>query len=213
MELNRRDLFKSGAAGFVLGFLFRGRLGKLVEQPEVAEQLPSAITITTMPQRPFRPERLVIAGTVVGTKLVPETKYVPCAACETRWAERGDDDDTYCELCDDRGGHDVETGAMVERPVTVVPWSIEDISIGDKPQLAKGTTIPGDMFSATAVDGAMLLDAAGEGKEIRIVVRYTGDKPSGEEFRGALIGTMFGEDGRSQRSVLPISSGRMIVSA
>jgi len=211
MELNRRDLFKSGAAGFLLGFLFRGRLGKLVEQPEVAKQLPSAIVITSMPQHAFRPERLVIAGTVVGTRMVPETTYVPCAACEKRWAELGTDDDTYCETCDDLGGRVVETGTMVEKPVTAVPWSIEEITIGDKAQITQGTAIPGDLFSATAVDSAMLLDTAGEGKAIRIVVRYTGDKPGGEEFRGALIGTSIDAAGLRTRSVLPISSGRLIV--
>lgn len=214
MDINRRDLLKGGAAGFLLGFLFRGRGGKLIEEPEVADQPPSAITITTRPQQAFRPERLMIAGTVVGKEMVPETKFVPCTACETRWAEHGNDDDdndTYCETCDDLGGKVVETGELVERNVMRVPWSIEDITIGDRGQLAQSGAIPGDMFSASAIDNYMSLDATQEGQPIRIVVRYTGDVPDGELFHAALIGTTIGDDGVPRRTILPVRSERKIV--
>lgn len=211
MDLNRRDLLKGGAAGLLIGFLFRGRAGKLLEEPEVVDQPPSAITITTMPQQAFRPERLVIAGTVIGKQLVPETRLEPCAACEKRWAERGDDDDVYCETCDDLGGKLVETGEMVERDVMRVPWSIENISIGDREQLAQSGAIPGDLFAATAIDNYMMLDAAREGQPIRIVVRYTGDAADGEMFQGALIGTTIGDDGVPRRQILPVRSERRIV--
>jgi len=211
MSLNRRELLKGGAAGFLIGFLFRGRAGDLVAEPEVADQPPSAITITTVPQRAFRPERLVIAGTVVGKQIVPDTRFEPCAACEERWAARGDDDDAYCEACDDLGGRVVETGEMVERDVTRVPWSIEDISIGDASQLATSGAIPGDLFAATALDNYMMLDAAREGQPIRIVVRYTGDDPGGEMFHAALIGTVIGDDGVPRKEILSVRSERRIV--
>src|SRR5271166_681050 len=102
MDLNRRDLLKSGAAGFLLGFLFRGRNGKLNEQPEVADQQPSAVTISTVPQWAFRPDRLVIAGIVVGKRLVPEKKLVPCTACDGQ-SDDLYDDEHYCEECGNLG--------------------------------------------------------------------------------------------------------------
>lgn len=201
MSLNRREVLKSGAAGFLLGFLFRRRDGKLSEQPELAEQPPSAMTITTTPQRAFRAERLAIAGTVIGKRMVPEMEWAECAACV------GDG----CVLCDDVGGETVETGRMIEREVRHVPWLIEDLTIGARSQLAPGCPLPGDMFGADAVDQFVSLDDATEGQEIKITVRYTGDKPEGEPFFGALIGMSFDKDGRRTRAVLPISSGCNIV--
>jgi hypothetical protein len=204
-DLNRRDLLKGGAAGFLLGFLFRGRDGKLTEQPQVAEQPPTAVTITTMPQGPFRPERLMITGTVVGKRMVPETRFVPCEACDGREA-----DERYCEVCGDLGGTLVPTGELVERDVTLVPWSIESFTIGGHAQFGSGA-VPGDVFGANMPSSSLMLDSAGEGKEIRLVVRYTGDKPDGEVFRGALIGVIRGADGMSRHAVLPISSNQKIV--
>jgi hypothetical protein len=204
-DLNRRDLLKGGAAGFLLGFLFRGRDGTLNKQPESAEQPPTAVTITTLPQGPFRPDRLVITGTVVGKRMVPETKFVTCTACDGR-----DADDRYCEACSDLGGTLVETGELVERDVTVVPWSIESFTIGDSSQFGSGA-VPGAMFSTDMANNSLMLGTASEGKEIRIVVRYTGDKPDGEVFRGALIGVTTGTDGKSRSAILPISSNQKIV--
>jgi hypothetical protein len=214
MDLNRREVLKGGAAGFLLGFLFRDRDGKLREQPEIVAQPPSAITIRTVPQQAFRASRLMIAGTVVGKRLVPETRFVPCPACDERSDECSDedeDDDYYCEACDGRGGTFVETGQMIERDVTIVPWSIESLTIGSRSQFNQDSAIPGDLFSAEAVDSFVSLDTAREGQEIAIVVRYTGDKPGGEVFRGALIGTSIDGDGVPQHAVLPISSAQKIV--
>lgn len=210
MSLNRREVLKSGAAGLLLGFLFRGRDGKLSAEPEVADQPPSAVTIRSAPQHAFRPERLVIAGTIVGKRMVSETRFVPCDACDGQRDDIGYDD-AICETCDDTGGSLVETGEMVERDVTVVPWTIESMTIGKKPQFAQGGSIPGDLFSVQAVDSFVRLDAAHGGQEIEIVVRYTGDKADGEWFRGALIGTSIGADGAPSREILPISSSQKIV--
>jgi len=210
VSLNRREVLKSGAAGFLLGFLFRGRDGKLKEEAEVVDQLPSAVTIRSTPQRAFRAERLVIAGTVVGTRMVPAKKFVPCKACDGVDVE-DTEDLYYCDTCDGSGGYSVETGEMVEQKVTVMPWTIESITIGKRSQLAHGAgSIPGDLFSATAVDSFVNLDTAAEGQEIEIVVRYTGDKPEGEVFNGALIGTALGDDGTPRKSILPISSSQRV---
>lgn len=212
MDLNRREVLKGGAAGFLLGFLFRGRDGKLKEQPEVVEQPPSAVTIRAAPQSAFRPERLVIAGTVVGRRRVPETRFVPCVVCAERNGDKRENDDGYCGACADLGGKLVETGKMVERDVTVVPWSIESLTIGSKPQLAQSAAVPGDLFSAGAIPGNMFsAEGAAAGQEIEIVVRYTGDKPEGEVFHGMLIGTSIGDDGVPRRAILPISSSQKIV--
>lgn len=213
MSVNRREVLKSGAAGFLLGFLFRGRNGKLSEEPEIADQPPSAITIRTMPQQAFRPQRLVIAGTVIGKRMVPETKFVTCEACDGHedYGYEYDYGEPYCEVCNDIGGTMVETGALVERDVTIVPWLIENISIGTRSQLAQAGAIPGDLFRADSVENFMSLDAAGAGQEIEIIVRYTGDKPDGEVFRGALVGTSIGEDGMPRQSILPINSSQKIV--
>lgn len=209
MSLNRREVLKSGAAGFLLGFLFRRRDGKLSEEPEIVDQPPSAITIRTIPQRAFRADRLVIAGTVIGKRMVPETKFVTCEACDGQRNDIGYNDDP-CEACDDVGGTTVETGQMVEQDVTVVPWLIESITIGTKGQLAQ-VGVPGDLFAVGATKNVMSLDAASADQEIAIVVRYTGDNPEGEVFRGALVGTMIGEDGMQRKGILPINSGQRVV--
>jgi hypothetical protein len=213
MDLNRREVLKSGAAGFLLGFLFRGRNGKLSEQAEVVEQPPSAITIRTVPQQAFRPSRLIIAGTVVGKRLVPEMRFVPCPACDGQHEDEYQykDDEHYCEVCDDLGGKLIETGKMIERDVTRVPWTIDSLSIGSKDQFASAGTIPGDMFSTEAIDNFMGLAAAREGQEIEIVVRYTGDKPGGEVFHATLIGTSIDSNGVPRQAILPISSVQKII--
>jgi hypothetical protein len=209
VDLNRRDLLKTGAAGFLLGFLFRGRDGLLQEQPAVVEQPPSAVTIRSRPQYAFRPSRLVIAGTVVGKRLVPETRFVPCSACKD-WADQDEEDEAYCEACDNLGGTRIETGELIETDVTIVPWSIESLRIGSAEQFAQSGPIPGELFSASAVDTFVSLDAASDAQEIEMVVRYTGDKPDGEMFCGALIGTSL-EGGVPKTVILPISSGQKIV--
>jgi len=209
--LNRREALQAGALGAVFGFLFRGRTGALQEEPIALDQKPAAATITFMPQRAFRPERLVISGIVVGKRMVPVREFVACAACAKRGAELGEDDDTYCDACEDMGGTMVETGEQREEDVRVIPWTIEDISIGGVAQFAPGTEVPGDIFSSDMTDARVQMDTAGPGAEIRFRVRYTGDKPGGERFRAALVGRAVGEDGLPRMAVLPIDSGVEIV--
>lgn len=209
--LNRRDALKAGGIGAIFGFLFRGRLGALQEDPIEPEQKPSAATITCTPQRAFRPERLMISGTVIGRAMVAVKEWRDCPVCGNEYDEDRDYEHVHCTACDDLGGELVETGEMREEDVRVVPWIIEDILIGGHEQFAQAGEVPGDMFAVGAPDAFVSLDAAQAGTEIRFRVRYTGDKPQGEIFRAALMGRTFDEHGQARMSVLSICSGVEIV--
>jgi hypothetical protein len=204
--LNRREAVKAGALGAIFGFLFRGRGGELEAEPVTPDQKPSAATVTVTPQRAFRPQRLVIAGTVIGHEMVKVKKWEACAFCKDE-----DDAEYGCERCDYNGGRSVETDELERREIRHVPFVIEDITIGNVAQLAAGGVVPGDMFAVGAPDAMVSLDAAGAASEIRFRVRYTGDRPEGEVFTATMIGTSFDEHGRARMSVLPISSGVPIV--
>ena len=205
LELSRRDLLKSGVAGVALGLLFRGRSGGLQDTPVLPEQKPSAVTIACQPQRAFRPDRLIISGTVIGREMVPAKVWQPCPHCT-------DDEESYgCASCDYEGGRSVETGETREQDVVRIPWVLEDISINNRMQFAPGGEVPGELFSAQAIDSGLLMDTVGPGSEVRFRVRYTGDKPGGERFRAALLGRELGPDGQERRVVMPIDSGVEIV--
>lgn len=89
-------------------------------------------------------------------------------------------------------------------------WMIDDVKIGDEAQFVEGG-IPGDFFSATAVDTAVNFSAAIPGCEIQLRVRYVGDKPEGEPFYAAMIGRGLDGQGRACRVALPINSGSVAI--
>jgi hypothetical protein len=146
----------------------------------------------------------VISGTVVGRAMVAVKEWQDCPVC-------GGNNDDSCDACDDMGGRLVETGEMREEDVHMIPWIIEDIAMGDRSQFVEVGEIPGNLFAVGAPDAFVSMESAGANTEIRFRVRYTGDKPEGEIFRAALIGTTIGEGGLSKRSILPICSGVEIV--
>jgi hypothetical protein len=199
MTITRRDAMKTGALGAVFAFLFRGRSGALQPEPITPNQLPSAATITCTPQGAFRAERLVISGVVVGRHMVAVRDWIECPRCEDRGTE-------HCEACDDAGGTMIETGEQREENVMHVPWIIENIEIRGRSQFTSDESLPGDLFSAQSLDPAVSFDSAEPGSEIRFRVRYTGDKPGGERFIAALIGTTRDKNGLIGRAVLPIHS-------
>ena len=207
MAITRRS-FLAGLGSVSVGLLFRRQLDAVLDslerdlavEPVSSDQLPSAAEIVVQPLAGFRPQRLVIAGVVVGKRVVPETTFEPCASCDGEG-----DDDALCDVCEGLGGTYVETGKLVERDVHHVPWVIEDITIGSHRQIAD--EIPGDMFSSSAVDSLITMDTAAPGTQIRFRVRYVGEDPRGARFTAALVGTDV--DGR--RCVLPIDSGGPIV--
>lgn len=118
-------------------------------------------------------------------------------------------------------------------PAAIAPFFvIENITIGGVSQFSDDVGgVPADMFSPTAFDGFMNLNAAAAGTEIAFRVRYVGDDPMGMPFTAALLGYELSDptpmripsgddddDGfeiltqqPARRAVLPISSGMNIV--
>lgn len=217
MDLTRRS-FLAGIGGVTVGLLFRRKLervlgeleaesaAELAGEPARPGQLPAAAEITVEPSLAFRPERLVIAGVATGEKrMVPRREWRPCLACD------GQDEIEDCEACNNMGGDFVETGELEERAVTVIPWEICDITIGDRSQFVASGPIPGEVFgAASGIDSALSMDAAAPGIAIRFRVRYIGDNPEGECFRAALLGR---SADCGSRLILPISSAVPILPA
>lgn len=87
-------------------------------------------------------------------------------------------------------------------------FMLENICIGDHPQLAPNAGIPAELFTISAIDTCFRLNTAAAGTEIRFRVRYIGSEPTGERFQAALIGSAAGDPTR--RLVLPIDSGTAI---
>jgi hypothetical protein len=204
-----RRSFLAGIGAVTVGLLFRRKLDRvLVElESEVAEEAAIAASdasagaiITARTQMAFRPERLFITGTKIGTRAVPVIRFEPCPFC--------DEYESHCVACNDEGGRAIETGEIREEDVITIPWMIDELTIDGRPQF--DGPIPGDMFATTAIDSHVLFEAAGPGCEIRFRVSYIGDNPEGEPFYAAMIGR--GLDGYSRRA-LPINSSGIRITA
>jgi hypothetical protein len=78
--LNRRE-FAGGMGLLALRLLFRRRgaaaEAALVDDPEVADQAPSAIEITVIPQHAFLPERLVIPTPIARVFMIEDITIGP----------------------------------------------------------------------------------------------------------------------------------------
>lgn len=214
-DITRRSFF-AGMGSITVGFLFARKLDRVLgeleaesfaEEPQEAGQLANAVIITCMLQSAFRPQRLVVRGKKVGTRMVEEKIFHDCEHCEGRgWNE--DEDDRYpldCKECGGTGGELQATGKMVEEDVLEYPWIIEDLSINRKSQFIDGAGgVPASVFAAGALDAEVMMDVAAPGCEMQFKVRYTGSEPDGEVFQAALLGRSL--DGGKRMMMLPISS-------
>ena len=208
-DLTRRSFF-AGMGSITVGFLFAKKLDRILGQLETESraelsevpsedgQVASAAVITCALQQAFRPQRLVVRGKKIGTRMVPEHRFFPCEACVGKVCDD-------CDVCYGTGGEYKESGLMVEQDILHAPWIIEDISINRQSQfIPGGGGIPADLFAPDAMDTSVMMDIAGPGLEIRFRVRYTGDVSEGEVFQAALIGRSM--DGKQHMLVLPVSS-------
>jgi hypothetical protein len=206
-----RRSFLKGVGVVTVGLLFRRQLDGVLAQLEsesaeeaaiAASQAPAGAVITSMTQGTFHPERLFIAGTKIGTEMVPAMRFEPCSACGG---------DRACEVCDDAGGRYVDTGTLRERDVYEIPWMIDEFTIDGRPQFEG--SVPGDMFASNPIDTFVLFETAGPACEIKFRVRYTGDNPEGEPFYAGILGMGLDENGRPCRKALPFNSGGMRIAA
>lgn len=85
---------------------------------------------------------------------------------------------------------------------------IENIHIDGHAQFAPGNVVPAELFTSSAMDVPLRLDAAAAGTEIRFRVRYVGSDPAGARFVAALVGRS--ANGSNHRLILPIDSGYAI---
>jgi len=105
-----------------------------------------------------------------------------------------------------------QTTFQVEQLVVVstiaASFMIENIYVGEHPQLAAMTEIPAALFTLMSLDAPVLrLETAAPTTEIRFRVRYVGKHPAGERFLATLIGTSVNSAGQKQQQLLPIDSG------
>lgn len=212
MAITRRS-FLAGIGSVTVGLLFTRKLDRvlgeleaesLADEPEVAGQLPAAATVSCVTDAAFRPHRLVVYGArTIGKRMVE------CLGCEGL-GERVDG--SVCSKCEGVGYARIDTGATREEDVVTIPWVLQDIVIGQMGQLAGDGELPADLFAPAAIESNLLLDAAAPGHEIRFKVRYVGDRPEGERFRAALLGTTI-RDGHVVQCTMPIESDCNIVGA
>jgi len=73
-------------------------------------------------------------------------------------------------------------------------WIIEDLRINGRSQFAQPGPIPGDMFSTTAIESFVAMEACEAGNAIEIDVNYRGQNESGASFTGRLEGTVVRDD-------------------
>ena len=65
-------------------------------------------------------------------------------------------------------------------------WIVNDIKVDGRSQFCQAGDIPGEMFSAGAVDGFVSFDVAT--KEVTLNVTYIGKDPEGMPFYGSMVG-------------------------
>lgn len=68
-------------------------------------------------------------------------------------------------------------------------WIINDISIGNRSQLAQCGSLPGDMFSNLAIDSFVTFDTCQTAMDVKVIVTYIGPIKQGCPFTGAMLGT------------------------
>ena len=67
-------------------------------------------------------------------------------------------------------------------------WVVNDIKVGNESQLAQSGDLPGEMFSATTVDGFVTFRTVQSAMDFVMQVTYIGDNPKGEAFLCGVIG-------------------------
>lgn len=73
-------------------------------------------------------------------------------------------------------------------------WIIEDLRINGRTQFVQPGAIPGDMFSTSALDSFITLEACEAGSAIEIDVLYIGLNENGARFAARLEGTVVRDD-------------------
>jgi hypothetical protein len=73
-------------------------------------------------------------------------------------------------------------------------WIIEDLRINGRTQFGQPGAIPGDLFSTSAIDSFITLEACEAGGLIEIDVRYIGLNERGARFAARLEGTVVRDD-------------------
>jgi hypothetical protein len=68
-------------------------------------------------------------------------------------------------------------------------WIVNDITIGNRSQLAQSGALPGDMFSNVAIDSFVTFETAQTAMDVVMIVTYQGATEGGTPFYGAIIGT------------------------
>jgi hypothetical protein len=67
-------------------------------------------------------------------------------------------------------------------------WLVNDISIGNRSQLAQAGDLPGELFATNAIDTFISFETVQTSMDVRLVVTYVGPNPDGEPFQAAMVG-------------------------
>jgi hypothetical protein len=78
------------------------------------------------------------------------------------------------------------TSATVE---TAAAWLVNDVSIGNKSQLAQAGQLPGDMFANLAIDSFVSFDTVQTAMDVTLSVQYVGVSITQVSFVGGMLGT------------------------
>lgn len=87
-------------------------------------------------------------------------------------------------------------------------WIVNDVKVGNTSQFAQSGDVPGEMFSASAIDCFLRMDPVRARQDFVIFATYIGPEADGEPFVCGVLGTSIseGEIGRART----IDRGRSI---
>lgn len=68
-------------------------------------------------------------------------------------------------------------------------WTINDIKVGNRSQLAQAGELPGEAFANTAVDTYVSFETVQTAMDFVIQVTFIGTNSAGEQFKAAVFGT------------------------
>ena len=83
-----------------------------------------------------------------------------------------------------------------ETPGGSADWLVDDLRVNGRSQFAQPGSIPGDMFSTSAIDSFVQIEECDAGNAIELDVIYIGLNESGEPFAARLEGTVTRDDYR-----------------
>jgi hypothetical protein len=150
------------------------------------------IQITARPQRSaFRPERFYVSSHAPAEAFEPfAVAPMPKRPWWKFWARRPDPQVHQLSLA--IASLQYELGAIRKGAIYhggAADWEINDITIGNKSQLAQAGSLPGDMFASTSIDSFISFDTALTAMDVVVTATYRGPIKEGAFFSAAMIGT------------------------